>query len=34
VQTTIPLQRQIMEDKNFREGNFTTYFMNDFEFGK
>ena len=32
VHTSIPLQRQIMADKNFREGNFTTAFMNDFEF--
>ncbi len=30
--TSIPLQRQIMEDKNFRDGNFTTAFMNDFDF--
>jgi acetyl-CoA carboxylase biotin carboxylase subunit len=32
VHTSIPLQRQIMANKDFREGNFTTAFMNDFEF--
>jgi acetyl-CoA carboxylase, biotin carboxylase subunit len=31
VHTSIPLQRQIMANKDFREGNFTTAFMNTFE---
>lgn len=30
VKTTIPLHKQIMENKDFLEGNFTTAFMNDF----
>ena len=32
VHTSIPLQRQIMANKDFREGNFTTAFMNTFEY--
>lgn len=31
VKTTIPLHMQLMQDPNFRKGNFTTAFMNDFE---
>ncbi|MCO6496020.1 MAG: acetyl-CoA carboxylase biotin carboxylase subunit [Bacteroidetes bacterium] len=31
VQTTIPLHLQILADENFRKGNFTTAFMNDFK---
>jgi len=31
VQTTIPLHMQILKDKNFINGNFTTAFMNDFQ---
>lgn len=31
VQTTIPLHLRIMKDPNFRKGNFTTAFMNDFD---
>jgi acetyl-CoA carboxylase biotin carboxylase subunit len=31
VKTTIPLHLQIMKDPNFRKGNFTTAFMNEFE---
>jgi acetyl-CoA carboxylase biotin carboxylase subunit len=31
VHTTIPLQLQIMNNKDFVEGNFTTAFMNDFK---
>jgi len=31
VHTTIPLQQQIMNDKNYIEGKFTTAFMNDFK---
>ena len=31
IHTTIPLQRAIMDDKNFLEGNFTTAFMNTFK---
>ncbi len=31
IETTIPLQMQIMKDPNFRAGNFTTAFMNDFK---
>ncbi len=34
VKTTIPLAQKIMQDKNFREGNFTTAFMNDFDMSK
>ncbi|HYG15568.1 MAG TPA: acetyl-CoA carboxylase biotin carboxylase subunit [Bacteroidia bacterium] len=34
IETTIPLQLQIMKDKDFREGNFTTAFMNTFEIKK
>ncbi|MFT5823134.1 MAG: acetyl-CoA carboxylase biotin carboxylase subunit [Crocinitomix sp.] len=30
VKTTIPFHIQLMKDKNFREGNFTTKFMEDF----
>ncbi len=30
ITTTIPLQMKIMADENFRKGNFTTAFMNDF----
>lgn len=31
VKTTIPLHQQLMKNKDFREGNFTTAFMNTFE---
>jgi acetyl-CoA carboxylase biotin carboxylase subunit len=31
VSTTIPLHQQILEDKRFCQGDFTTYFMNDFQ---
>lgn len=31
IETTIPLQMQIMKDPEFRAGNFTTAFMNDFK---
>jgi len=31
VKTTIPLHLRIMKDPNFRKGNFTTAFMNDFD---
>jgi acetyl-CoA carboxylase biotin carboxylase subunit len=31
VKTTIPLQQQIMQDEEFRKGNFTTAFMNTFD---
>ncbi len=31
VKTTIPLHQQLMQDENFRNGNFTTAFMNTFE---
>ncbi len=31
IHTTIPLHMQLMNDKNFIEGNFTTAFMNTFE---
>jgi acetyl-CoA carboxylase biotin carboxylase subunit len=31
IKTTIPLQLEIMQNKDFREGNFTTAFMNTFE---
>jgi len=31
VQTTIPLQLQILANEDFRKGNFTTAFMNDFK---
>ncbi len=31
ITTTIPLQMKIMADENFRKGNFTTAFMNDFK---
>lgn len=31
VKTTIPLHLQIMKDPDFRKGNFTTAFMNEFE---
>lgn len=32
VKTTIPLQIKLMEDENFKSGNFTTKFMDDFKF--
>ncbi len=32
VKTTIPLQIKLMEDENFKSGNFTTKFMEDFKF--
>ncbi len=31
VKTTVPIHQQIMQNKDFREGNFTTAFMNTFE---
>ena len=31
VKTTIPLQQQIMQNEDFRNGNFTTAFMNNFD---
>mgnify|MGYP003886583175 FL=1 len=31
VKTTIPFHRQLMKDEKFREGDFTTKFMEDFE---
>ncbi|MCC7299432.1 MAG: acetyl-CoA carboxylase biotin carboxylase subunit [Bacteroidia bacterium] len=31
VKTTIPLHQQLMKNEDFRNGNFTTAFMNDFE---
>lgn len=31
IKTSIPLQLQIMRDEDFKNGNFTTAFMNDFE---
>jgi acetyl-CoA carboxylase, biotin carboxylase subunit len=32
VKTTIPLQIKLMEDENFKSGNFTTKFMEDFKY--
>lgn len=32
IQTTIPFHQKLMEDKDFRKGNFTTKFMDTFEF--
>jgi acetyl-CoA carboxylase biotin carboxylase subunit len=34
VKTTIPFHVQLMKDENFRKGNFTTKFMEDFEIKK
>ncbi len=34
IKTTIPFHRQLMKDKKFREGDFTTKFMEDFEIKK
>lgn len=31
IKTTIPFHQQLMQDKRFREGDFTTAFMNDFK---
>jgi len=31
IKTTIPFHQQLMDDKNFRKGNFTTKFLEDFE---
>ena len=31
VKTTIPFHRQLMENKDYVEGNYTTKFMEDFE---
>ena len=31
IKTTIPFHQKLMKDKSFREGNFTTKFMDDFE---
>ena len=31
IKTTIPFHQQLMKNKNFREGNFTTAFMNTFK---
>ncbi len=31
IKTTIPFHKQLMKNKDFREGNFTTKFMEDFE---
>jgi acetyl-CoA carboxylase, biotin carboxylase subunit len=30
VKTTIPFHKQLMRDKDFREGNFTTHFLENF----
>jgi acetyl-CoA carboxylase biotin carboxylase subunit len=32
VKTTIPFHQKLMDDKDFRAGNFTTKFMETFEF--
>jgi acetyl-CoA carboxylase biotin carboxylase subunit len=32
IKTTIPFHRALMKDKNFREGNFNTGFLNNFKF--
>ena len=32
IETTIPFHLKIMENKNFKEGNFTTNFMDSFKF--
>ncbi|MEZ4937118.1 MAG: acetyl-CoA carboxylase biotin carboxylase subunit [Crocinitomicaceae bacterium] len=32
VKTTIPFHQKLMKDENFRKGNFTTKFLEDFEF--
>ena len=32
VKTTIPLHQKLMEDENFVKGNFTTKFMDSFEY--
>jgi len=32
IQTTIPFHQKLMDDKDFRKGNFTTKFMDTFEF--
>jgi acetyl-CoA carboxylase, biotin carboxylase subunit len=34
IKTTIPFHRQLMKDEQFRKGNFTTKFMDDFEIKK
>ena len=31
IKTTIPFHMQLMDNKNFRDGNFTTKFLEDFE---
>lgn len=31
IKTTIPFHQQLMKNKDFREGNFTTAFMNTFQ---
>ena len=31
VKTTIPFHQALMKDENFRKGNYTTKFMEDFE---
>jgi acetyl-CoA carboxylase biotin carboxylase subunit len=32
IKTTIPFHQKLMDDPSFREGNFTTKFMETFEF--
>ena len=32
IKTTIPLQLKLMHDKSFCEGNFTTKFLDDYDF--
>jgi acetyl-CoA carboxylase biotin carboxylase subunit len=34
IKTTIPLHKKLMQDENFRSGNFTTKFMESFDITK
>lgn len=34
IKTTIPFHLDLMEDENFKAGNFTTKFLDDYDFSK
>ncbi len=34
IKTTVPFHQALMKDPEFRKGNFTTYFLNDFDWGQ
>jgi acetyl-CoA carboxylase biotin carboxylase subunit len=34
IKTTVPFHQALMKDPEFRKGNFTTYFLNTFDWGQ